>query len=93
MPARKQTKSVFTALGLFAPMLAVFAACSPSDGSGTTAGDDARRRALIIGIDGATNKLIAPMLAEGRLPNLAAIARDGVTGLVPNGGSCLRPTG
>lgn len=39
-----------------------------------------RRRALIVGIDGATFRVADPLLAEGRLPNLARIAEAGVAG-------------
>ena len=35
---------------------------------------------LIIGIDGASPKVAGPMLKEGRLPNLARIAEQGVSG-------------
>jgi hypothetical protein len=37
-------------------------------------------RVLIIGIDGATMRVIEPMIAAGRLPNLEAIARTGASG-------------
>jgi hypothetical protein len=37
-------------------------------------------RVLIVGIDGASMRVIEPMLAAGRLPNLAAIARTGASG-------------
>lgn len=37
-------------------------------------------RTLIIGLDGATFKLLKPWMEEGNLPNLASIARNGVTG-------------
>ena len=36
-------------------------------------------RALVIGIDGATNIVLAPMLEAGELPNLQAIARQGIS--------------
>lgn len=39
-----------------------------------------RRRVLLIGIDGATLRVAGPLLEEGRLPNLAKIARQGVSG-------------
>jgi predicted AlkP superfamily phosphohydrolase/phosphomutase len=37
-------------------------------------------RVLIIGIDGASSRVVGPMLRDGRLPNLAAIAKEGVHG-------------
>ena len=42
--------------------------------------DSGRGRVLLIGIDAATLRVIRPMLQEGRLPNLAEIARDGISG-------------
>jgi hypothetical protein len=39
-----------------------------------------RGRVLLIGIDGASPRVIEPLLAAGRLPNLAALAREGVWG-------------
>lgn len=37
-------------------------------------------RVLLVGIDGATMRVIEPMLAAGRLPTLGSIARQGVHG-------------
>ncbi|MBW1687877.1 MAG: alkaline phosphatase family protein [Deltaproteobacteria bacterium] len=37
-------------------------------------------RALLIGIDGASLRVAAPLLEEGRLPHLGQIAREGVAG-------------
>jgi hypothetical protein len=37
-------------------------------------------RVLLVGIDGATLRIAKPMLEEGRLPNLARIASEGVYG-------------
>jgi hypothetical protein len=45
--------------------------CSPGPRAG---------RVLIIGIDGASMRVIQPMIAAGRLPNLASIARAGASG-------------
>lgn len=57
---------------LLALLLAASAiACSPEARPG---------RVLIIGIDGATLSVIEPMIAAGRLPNLAAISRAGASG-------------
>lgn len=39
-----------------------------------------RRRVVFAGIDGATWSIIEPMVAAGKLPNLAALMRNGVTG-------------
>ena len=39
-----------------------------------------RGRAVVIGIDGASMRVIEPMLEAGRLPNLEGLARDGVMG-------------
>ncbi len=41
---------------------------------------DAPGRVLLIGIDGATLRVAQPLLEHGRLPTLAAIARQGVYG-------------
>jgi hypothetical protein len=40
----------------------------------------ARGRVLLVGIDGASPRVVEPLLAAGRLPNLARVARDGVSG-------------
>jgi hypothetical protein len=37
-------------------------------------------RVLLIGIDGATLRVAAPLMRQGRLPNLSRIAREGVFG-------------
>ena len=39
-----------------------------------------RGRVVLVGIDGATLRIISPLLAEGKLPHLAEIARTGVSG-------------
>ena len=39
-----------------------------------------RGRVLVVGIDGASMRVIEPMIAAGRLPNLAALAREGASG-------------
>ncbi len=41
-----------------------------------------RGRVLLVGIDGATLRIARPMLESGRLPNLAALGRDGVYGRI-----------
>jgi predicted AlkP superfamily phosphohydrolase/phosphomutase len=58
--------------GLFALFLAV---CLALGGCGSERG-----RVLLVGIDGATLRIAGPMLAEGRLPHLASLAREGVSG-------------
>lgn len=45
-------------------------------------GEPEPRRVLIIGVDGATFAVIDPLMREGRLPNFAALARDGVSGIL-----------
>ncbi|MFQ5418122.1 MAG: alkaline phosphatase family protein, partial [Myxococcota bacterium] len=50
-----------------------------------------RDRVLLIGIDGATLRVIAPMLADGRLPNLAKIAEEGVSGPLRSAHPLLSP--
>jgi len=39
-----------------------------------------RGRVLLVGIDGASLQIARPLIREGKLPNLARIARDGVSG-------------
>ncbi|KAA3609085.1 MAG: hypothetical protein DWQ01_10915 [Planctomycetota bacterium] len=41
-----------------------------------------QKRVVFIGIDGATWKLIEPMVAEGKLPNLARLVREGSSGVL-----------
>jgi len=55
----------------FAPTAAV----PPERHAGT-----GRPRVLIVGIDGATLRIITPMIEDGRLPALAQLARDGASG-------------
>ena len=43
-------------------------------------GKDARRRVLLIGIDGATLRVAVPLMQDGKLSDLAALAREGVSG-------------
>lgn len=54
--------------------LVLAAGCAGEDG------DERRGRVLLIGIDGASPLVVEPMLEEGRLPNLAGVAREGVYG-------------
>lgn len=46
---------------------------------------------LVVGLDGATNRVIDPLVAKGELPNLARIAREGVRGAVRPAGPILSP--
>ncbi len=39
-----------------------------------------RGRAIVIGVDGASPRVVDPLIAEGRLPNLARIASEGAHG-------------
>jgi predicted AlkP superfamily phosphohydrolase/phosphomutase len=39
-------------------------------------------RVLLVGIDGASMRIVGPMLAEGQLPNLAVLAKEGVHGTI-----------
>jgi predicted AlkP superfamily phosphohydrolase/phosphomutase len=55
-------------------LLAALSLLACSGGSGE------RRRVLFVGLDGATLRLIDPLLEQGRLPHLAEIARSGVSG-------------
>ena len=54
--------------------IALLGACSPAS--------PPRGRVLLVGIDGATLRIARPMLEAGRLPNLAALGRDGVYGRI-----------
>jgi hypothetical protein len=46
---------------------------------------------LVVGLDGATNRVIDELFRAGALPNLAAIARDGVRGAVRPARPILSP--
>lgn len=48
--------------------------------SGKETAEQVRKRVVFVGIDGATWEIIEPMVAEGRLPNLAAMMREGSYG-------------
>ena len=45
-------------------------------------GEQRPGRALVVGIDGASMRVVAPMLERGELPNLASIAAQGVHGTI-----------
>jgi len=59
-------------LGSCATLLALVAACVPAQAP--------ERRALVIGLDGATLAVTRPLIAAGRLPHLARLAEAGVHG-------------
>jgi predicted AlkP superfamily phosphohydrolase/phosphomutase len=46
----------------------------------TKANHQSRRRVLIVGLDGGTFHVIRPLIAQGRLPNLAALIEEGAWG-------------
>ncbi len=46
---------------------------------GSCGGDAPRGRVLLVGIDGASLRVIQPLLREGRLPHLERIAANGVS--------------
>src|SRR5262245_39683574 len=45
-------------------------------------GDRALRRVLLIGLDGATFDVLDPLMAEGRMPHLAALIAGGTRGIL-----------
>lgn len=59
----------------WAPLIALLAlcACGPPEAP-------ARGRVLLVGIDGASPRISGPLLREGRLPTLAALAARGASG-------------
>lgn len=61
-------------LATFVAALASIIAC----GDGPSA--SAKGRVMLIGIDGASPRIVDQLIAEGRLPNLARIAQQGVHG-------------
>lgn len=48
-------------------------------------------RVLLIGIDGASDRVLGPMMRAGRLPNLSRIANDGVYGPILSSYPLLSP--
>lgn len=61
-------------------IIAAALACSPGQAPDASPQPEPRGRVLLIGVDGATLRVIEPMLRDGRLPNLARIAAEGVSG-------------
>lgn len=49
-------------------------------------------KVLMVGWDGATFDIIGPMVAAGRLPNVARLMRDGVWGRMESTIPALTPT-
>ena len=72
MSARYAIK-VFVSLGLALSL--VFAGCDSSPDPAASRG-----RVAVIGIDGASMRVIEPMMEAGRLPNLERLSREGVMG-------------
>ena len=48
----------------------------------SVAGPAAARRILVIGLDGATYDILDPMRAEGRMPNLDRLIKEGTAGIL-----------
>lgn len=70
---RCRVRSLFVTLGA---ILATSIACSQGSRP------EAPRRMILIGIDGASPRIVNQLIAEGKLPNLAKIAEQGVHGLL-----------
>jgi hypothetical protein len=56
------------------------ALCTAAGWIACGASEHRRGRVLLLGIDGATLRIAGPLMEEGKLPNLAKIAREGVSG-------------
>lgn len=69
----------------------VIAVALASSACGRDAGAPTRGRVLVVGLDGATQKVIAPLASAGELPTFAALARDGTTGAIRAGLPILSP--
>ncbi|MDH5199472.1 MAG: alkaline phosphatase family protein [Candidatus Bathyarchaeota archaeon] len=50
--------------------------------SGSSGGEIAKCRVLVLGLDGATFRIIEPMVGRGRLPNLARLMSEGACGVL-----------
>jgi predicted AlkP superfamily phosphohydrolase/phosphomutase len=53
-----------------------------SDSMGSDEDHVDRRKVLVLGLDGATFKLLEPMAKEGRIPNLARLMEEGARGVL-----------
>jgi predicted AlkP superfamily phosphohydrolase/phosphomutase len=60
-------------------LIAVLLGCYPSSDRGTEG------RVLLVGVDGASPRIVRRLMAEGRLPNLEGISREGSHGLLRPG--------
>ncbi len=49
---------------------------------GSCGGEIAKRRVLVLGLDGATFSIVEPMVGRGRLPNLARLMSEGAYGVL-----------
>lgn len=61
-------------------VLMVQAACSPADNGPGRPPGSGRGRVVIVGVDGADWRLIEPLMADGRMPHMASIVREGASG-------------
>ena len=52
---------------------------------------ESRRRVLLVAVDGASNKVILPLIERGELPAFAALRREGVSGELRPGRPILSP--
>jgi hypothetical protein len=73
-------RSITRRLWLLLPI--VLASCQPPADA---------NRVLLIGIDGASMRVIEPMMAAGKLPHLASIAQDGIHGALRSGMPIFSP--
>ena len=64
------------------PKIALLAVATIAVGCSPTPESASSGRVLILGLDGATQKVIAPLIAAGDLPNFAALAREGTTAMI-----------
>ncbi len=66
---------------LVGSLVFMLGACAPPEGG----------RVLVVGLDGASMDLVRPMMDEGRLPNLARLAHEGVSGRLRSERPLLSP--
>lgn len=74
------TSRFFARAARLRPALLVVAALALAGAFGGCGKAAAPPRALVLGLDGATWKLLRPMMDKGELPNLKALADGGVSG-------------